>query len=110
MTSLLLREVCAGIGTRIKSPITAKHAGKGQEVERPKYIYACMSVNVVYSSFFYLYFNILLRSLVCLVFVSVLGIYFFVFCFSISLYVSYSIVLSVPLLYTLSLTSFGQPG
>lgn len=47
VTSLLLRELCAGIGTRIKSPTIAKHVGKGQEEDRPKptySVYACEGV------------------------------------------------------------------
>lgn len=53
VTLLLLRELCAGIGTRIKSPTIAKHVGKGQEEERPKPTYSvyvcegvCRSVSV----------------------------------------------------------------
>lgn len=43
-------ELCAGIGTRIKSPTIAKHVGKGQGVERPKNmysVYACESVCMI---------------------------------------------------------------
>lgn len=55
VTPPLLREACAGIGTRIKSPITARHAGKGQEAERQKHIYACEGACIlVYVPAFYL--------------------------------------------------------
>ena len=72
MTSPLLREACAGIGTRIKSPITAKHAGKGQEVERQKRIYACEGacMLVCVLAFIFLFYCFFF-PLVCLVFVSV---------------------------------------
>ena len=74
VTPPLLREACAGIGTRIKSPITARHAGKGQEVERQKHIYACEGACIlVYVPAFYLCILLLFFfPLVCLVFVSIL--------------------------------------
>lgn len=46
VTSLLLRELCAGIGTRIKSPTIAKHVGKGQEEESPHILYMPVKVSV----------------------------------------------------------------
>lgn len=78
----LSSEVCAGIGMRIKSLITARHAGKGQEVENEKYThYACWCLYLVL--LFYL-------SGVCLCLYCVLFKYFTVCLFECSICASLS--------------------
>lgn len=69
VTSLLLREPCAGIGTRIKSASIAKHDGKDGEGERPKHAYTICEEDVIWMRIFlFLLFHPCLYFVFCFVF------------------------------------------